>query len=111
MTARRSTRFLHPQFTLRSIATDTPVDRESWLRDALSGRIAGTGFSYDELTVIQSGDTAICDNRLTFTATIDGRDWSPTTYQTDVWLREDGRWRVIRRHSSQPVGRSGAMRA
>ena len=102
---------LHPQFTLRSSASDAVVDRASWIESVLSGRVAGTAFTYDEMTVTVSGDTAIVDNRATFTGTIDGRDWSRTTYQTDVWVREDGPWRVIRRHSSLPVGNEGGMQA
>jgi ketosteroid isomerase-like protein len=102
---------LAPEFKLRSMATDTPLTRDRWLEDALSGRVAATEVRYDEMDVVVMGDTAVVDSLVTFEATIDGKDWSKTTYTTDVWTRRDGQWQVVRRHASAPVGRGGAMQA
>ena len=104
-------RLLHPEFTLRSIASDDLVDRATWQADAVSGRIVGTSFDFRDLTVTEAGDAAVVDARLSFTGTIDGADWSATTYITDVWTHEDGSWRVMRRHASREVGHGGEMRA
>src|SRR5689334_10013320 len=73
-------RFLHPRFTLRSIATDTLVDRAAWHDEAVGGRVVGTSFRYDDMTVVEAGDAAIVDARLAFTGEIAGEDWSTTTY-------------------------------
>jgi hypothetical protein len=36
-------------------------------------------------------------------ATFDSRDWSGEVYLTDVWVRRDGRWQLVRRHASNVV--------
>jgi uncharacterized protein (TIGR02246 family) len=102
---------LAPEFQLRSMATDTPLSRDEWLEGALSGRVAATAVRYDEMDVSVLADTAVVDSLLTFEAAIDGEDWSRSAYCTDVWVRRDGHWQVVRRHSSAPVGRSGEMQA
>jgi ketosteroid isomerase-like protein len=102
---------LAPEFRLRSVATDTVVDRAEWLRQAASGRVAGTGFEYEELDVEVIGDVAVSMSRTRQEATIDGRDWSATLHITDVWVRRGGRWQVVARHASVPVGRAGEMTA
>ena len=100
---------LAPEFRLRSVATDTIVDRDEWLLQAASGRIAGTLFEYEQLQVTVTEDTAVAMSRTRQEATIDGRDWSATLHVTDVWVRRDGAWTVVARHASHPVGRSGAQ--
>jgi hypothetical protein len=102
---------LAPEFRLRSMTTDSPVSRDDWLEEALSGRVAASDVRYDEMAVDVIGDTAVVDSLLTFTGSIEGDDWSRSTYCTDVWVRRDGLWQVVRRDSSAPVGRSGEMRA
>jgi uncharacterized protein (TIGR02246 family) len=102
---------LAPEFRLRSMATDTPLSRDEWLEGALSGRVAATTVRFDEIEVNVVNDTAVVDSLLTFEATIEGDDWSRSTYCTDVWVRRDGLWQVLRRHASAPVGRSGEMQA
>ena len=104
-------RLLHPEFTLRSIASDDLVDRATWRADAVGGRIRGTSFEYRDVTVVEAGDAAVVDAQLSFSGTIDGADWSATTHVTDVWTREDGSWRVLRRHASRAVGHGGKMQA
>ena len=98
-----------PEFRLRSVATDTIVDRTEWLRQASSGRVAGTAFDYEEIDVRVIGDTAVAMSRTSQSASIDGRDWSATLHITDVWVRSEDGWRVVARHASHPVGRTGAM--
>jgi ketosteroid isomerase-like protein len=102
---------LAPEFTLRSMATDTPLTRDKWLDGALSGRVAASSVRFDEMNVVVIGDTAVVDSLLTFEAAIEGEDWSKTTHCTDVWVRRDGQWQVVRRHASALVGHSGEMRA
>ena len=98
---------LAPEFRLRSVATDMIVDRDEWLQQAGSGRIAGTAFEYEELHVEVIGDAAVTMSRTRQEATIDGGDWSATLHVTDVWVRRDGAWTVVARHASHPVGRGG----
>lgn len=100
---------LAPEFRLRSVTTDTIVDRDEWLRQAGSGRVTGTSFTYDEMDVEVIGDTAVTVSRTAQEATIDGADWSATLHISDVWVRRDGTWQVVLRHASRPVGHSGEM--
>ena len=102
---------LAPEFRLRSVATDQIVDRDEWLAQAGSGRIAGTAFDYEEMLVEVVGDTAVTMSRTRQEATIDGSDWSATLHVTDVWVRRDGAWQVIARHGSPLVGRTGSQSA
>jgi ketosteroid isomerase-like protein len=102
---------LAPEFTLRSMATDTPLTRDKWLEGALSGRVAASSVRFDEMNVVVIDDTAVVDSLLTFEAAIEGEDWSKTTHCTDVWVRRDGQWQVVRRHASALVGHAGEMQA
>lgn len=104
-------RLLAPEFRLRSVATDSIVNREDWLSQAASGRIAGTAFVYETMDVEVTGDTAVTMSRTRQEAAIDGRDWSATLHVTDVWVRRGGEWAVVARHASPLVGRTGAQSA
>jgi uncharacterized protein (TIGR02246 family) len=96
-----------PEFRLRSVATDSIIDREAWLHQMASGRISGTEFEYEQLDVRVVGDTAVTMSRTRQVASINGRDWSATLHVTDVWVRRDGDWSVVARHASPLVGRVG----
>lgn len=102
---------LAPGFQLRSITTDSLVDRATWIANSVDGSVRGSAFAYHHMHVTVDGDTAVADSLLQFEATIDGKDWSTRAWCTDVWTRRAGRWQVLKRHSSPPVGREGAMRA
>ena len=104
-------RLLAPEFRLRSVATDTIVDRDEWLRQVREGRVQATAFSYDEMAVEVLGDTAVTMSRTTQQAKIADRDWSATLNVTDVWVRRDGAWQVVARHASRPAGAGGEMSA
>lgn len=102
---------LGAEFRLRSVATDSVIDREEWLRQAASGRIAGTAFVYEEMDVSVVGDTAVTMSRTRQEALIDGRNWDATLHITDVWVRRNDGWQVIARHASPLVGRAGPQTA
>jgi hypothetical protein len=102
---------LAPEFRLRSVATDTIVDRAEWLRQVREGRVRATGFSYDEMAIEVVGDTAVTMSRTTQQAKIADRDWSATLNVTDVWVRRNGTWQVVARHASRPAGAGGEMSA
>ena len=107
----RCEELIAPGFRLRSVATDTLVDRDEWLRQVESRRVTGTSFDYEDMDVQVTGDTAVTMSRTTQSAEIAGCDWSATLNVTDVWVRDpgDGQWRVVARHASPPVGRGGEM--
>ena len=91
---------LAPEFTLTSARTDRLVDRAEWLR--LLDTTRSESFEYSDFLVQVFGDAAVVKSRLTQVATVGGQPWNATFMVTDVWIRRDGRWQVVARHSSTP---------
>src|SRR5688572_9262701 len=91
---------LAPEFTLTSARTDQIVDRAGWL--ALLDRVANESFEYTDFRIDVFGDAAVVRSRLSQVARVDDRPWDATFMLTDVWIRRDGRWQVVARHSSTP---------
>lgn len=91
---------LASDFVLRG---EPDTDRETWLRDAVS-LCWGPSWDVQKLTVREQADTQIATFILNFY-----RD--PMTCRvapmrsliTDIWIREEGRWKLGMRHSG-PVG-------
>jgi hypothetical protein len=75
------------------------VDRAEWLENA-SGPYELDEYAYEELDVDVYGSTAVLCSRYRQTARLGGRDLSGTFLVTDVWVRRDGRWQVVRRHAT-----------
>lgn len=92
---------LAPEFTLTSARTDRLMPRDAWLEAAMT-RTVNESFRYDDFRIDIFTDAAVVKSRLTQRATVDGQDWSGTFQITDVWIRRDGRWQVVARHSSTP---------
>jgi ketosteroid isomerase-like protein len=90
-------RYLADEFVLTS-NQGLRMDRATWLDIALN-RVSGAG-GYSDVSVRVYGDAAVMLSLWTMTATIDGKDWSGTSFITDVWVKRDDRWQVVTRHSS-----------
>lgn len=75
------------------------LGREEWL-ERMAGPYAIEDFTYEEIDVEVYGDTAVLTSRYRQTARLDGRDLSGSYLVTDVWVRRDGRWQVVRRHAT-----------
>jgi ketosteroid isomerase-like protein len=73
-------------------------------RDALLAAAAGPydieEFSYEEIDPEVYGNTAVLVSRYRQVARFDGRDLSHDMNVTDVWVRRDGRWQIVRRHAT-----------
>ena len=95
---------LAPEFTLVSARTDRLVDRAGWL--ALLDTVKGEAFTYDDIQVDVFGDAAVVHARATQVARVGGQRWDGSFVLTDVWVRRDGRWQVVARHSSTPPART-----
>ena len=66
----------------------------------------GPGFRAPEFLDVRVqvyGDAAVMTSRNILQATFDGKDWSGDHALTDVWVRRNGRWQIVRRHSSKLV--------
>jgi ketosteroid isomerase-like protein len=95
---------LAPEFTLTSARSDQIVDRVAWLR--LLDQVHAESFEYSDFLVQVFGDAAVVKSRLTQVASVAGQPWNETFMLTDVWVRRDGRWQVVARHSSIPPAKA-----
>jgi hypothetical protein len=75
------------------------LDRHAFL-EAAAGAYQIDEFAYDELDPEVYGNTAVCVSRYRQTARLDGKDVSGTLHVTDIWVRRDSRWQIVRRHAS-----------
>jgi ketosteroid isomerase-like protein len=57
-------------------------------------------YSFDDVKVHVYGDTAVMRSRYQQHATVFGKDRSGELLVTDVWVKRDGRWQVVARHTS-----------
>src|SRR5204862_7502769 len=76
-----------------------PMTRAQWLEAAREGYTI-VSFAYEEIDPVVSGDTGVVHSRYSQVASYLTVSLSNVFRLTDVWSREDGRWRVVARHSS-----------
>jgi ketosteroid isomerase-like protein len=88
---------LAPEFTLLGAAGE--LDRDGLL-DAAAGRYVIDDFGYEEIDPEVYGNTAVVVSRYRQEARFDGRDVSARLHVTDVWVRRQSRWRIVRRHAT-----------
>ena len=88
---------LADEFTLDGAAGR--LDREGLLA-AAKGAYEIEDFAYEEIDPDVYGSTAVVVSRYRQQAAFDGRDLSLALRVTDVWVRRDGRWQIVRRHAT-----------
>ena len=91
-------RLLADEFEL--VAARGVIDRAAWLHAALH-EIEVRDFRYEDPRVRVYGEVAVMLSGWHQEATMAGRDWSGDFRLTDTWVRRDGRWQVVLRHSTQ----------
>jgi ketosteroid isomerase-like protein len=74
------------------------VDRAGWL--AMGTDYDIREFEYLESDIHVYGATAVSNSQYRQMATFKGQDLSLLFYLTDVWVKRDGSWQVVTRHSS-----------
>jgi hypothetical protein len=70
------------------------------LLEAAAGAYAIEEFSYLEIDPELYGNTAVVVSRYQQKAKIGRRDASGELRVTDVWVRRDARWQIVRRHAT-----------
>ena len=86
-------RLLADDFRLSSVGGVAPVvPRDLWL-DTLP-RLETRSLGWEVLEERQFGDVGVVRVRLTWDASLDGRDLAGEYAVTDVFSRADGRWRA-----------------
>ena len=88
---------LGAEFSLLGAAGE--LDREGFL-EAAAGPYEIEDFSYEEIDLQVYGNTAVIVSRYRQQARLDGRDLTRELKVTDVWVRRDARWRLVRRHAT-----------
>lgn len=88
---------LADEFTLQGAAGQ--LDRAGLL-EAAAGAYEIDEFGYEEIDPEIYGNTAVLVSRYWQTGRLDGRDVSHRMNVTDIWLRRDARWQIVRRHAT-----------
>jgi ketosteroid isomerase-like protein len=91
-------RILAEEFVL--VAARGVVDRAAWM-DATMHQVEVRAFRYEDAQVRVYGEVAVMLTGWHQEATMGGREWSGDFRMTDTWVRRDGRWQVVLRHSTQ----------
>ena len=101
---RRLEEILAPEFTLTSARSDQLVDRAAWL--GFLDQARAESFEYSDFRIDVFGDAAVVRSKGHQRATVADRRWDGTFLLSDIWIRRDGRWQVVARHSSMPPVKS-----
>ena len=72
--------------------------RDRWLASLPDYIIHSAEFS--DVVIKVYGETAVMRSRCRQSATVFGKDRSGEMLVTDVWVKRDGRWQVVARHTS-----------
>ena len=90
-------RILGEEYALMATGIGT-MPRDNWLA-ALPDYITHA-VEYSDVTVRVYGETGVMRSRCKQSATVFGKDRSGEMLVTDVWVKRDGRWQVVARHTS-----------
>lgn len=74
------------------------VPRAAWL--AFLPQYVVHSYEFTDVKVHVYGDAAVMRSRYKQSATVGGKDRSGEMLVTDVWVKRDGRWQVVARHTS-----------
>ncbi len=85
------------EFTLNGAAGE--MGREAFL-DAAAGPYEIDDWAYEEIDPEIYGDTAVIVSRYRQTGRLAGRDVSHRMHVTDVWIRRNAHWQIVRRHAT-----------
>ena len=85
------------EFTLLGAAG--ALDRAGLL-EAAAGPYEIDSFAYEEIDTEIYGNTAVIVSRYTQAGHLNGRDVSADMHVTDIWVRRDSHWQIVRRHAT-----------
>jgi ketosteroid isomerase-like protein len=95
-------KFMADEFTLTSAySSGDLVTKEQFLKNVQS--VNQKEITFHDASVKIYGDVAILKARITDNYTMNGQDRSGDYLITDVWVKREGQWQVVTRHSSVPM--------
>lgn len=91
---------IHPRFTLIGTRSTGPftLNREEWLDAVQKRELVSIDLDIKDAVVLD--DVMVGTVEARWRVSYLGREIEDSVLLTDVWVREDGRWQVVRRHSS-----------
>lgn len=98
--AERLRTLIHPRFTLIGTRSTGPftLNREEWLEAVQKRELVSIDLDIKDAVVFEDMMVGTVEAR--WRVSYLGREIEDSVLLTDVWVREDGRWQVVRRHSS-----------
>lgn len=104
----RLERLIHPRFVLIAARGTSPfvLDRDSWLEAIQRRDVVAIDLSIRDSVAF--GDVMIGTVEARWQVRYLGRTIDDCVLLTDVWVRDDDRWQVVRRHSSPLPAGEGA---
>lgn len=88
---------LGTEYALRA-STLGEMTRAQWLA-ALPEYVVHS-YGFDDVRIDVYGEVGLMRSRYRQQATVFGKDRSGELLVTDVWVKRDGRWQIVARHSS-----------
>jgi ketosteroid isomerase-like protein len=96
------TRILGDSFEMRSaLAPSGPVPAGDWVRNAVH-EFHLRSFRISEMAVRELGTVAVVSFRLAQEGELGGKEESAECFVADVWMRQDGAWKVAARYAAAP---------
>lgn len=91
---------IHPQFKLIGTMASGPftLSREEWLNAIQKRELIDIEIAIQDSALFESVMVGTVEAR--WRVSYLGREIEDRVLLTDVWVHEDGRWQVVRRHSS-----------
>ena len=91
---------IHPRFVLIGTRSSGPfvIDREEWLAAVQQREIVSIDLDIRDAVVLE--DMMIGTIEARWKVKYLGGEIDDCVLLTDVWIREEGRWQAVRRHSS-----------
>lgn len=105
--AERLRTLIHPRFTLIGTRSTGPftLNRDEWLEAVQKRELISIDLDIKDAVVFE--DVMVGTVEARWRVSYLGREIEDSVLLTDVWVREGGRWQVVRRHSSPiPVATS-----
>jgi ketosteroid isomerase-like protein len=95
-------RFMADEFTLTSAySSGDLVTRDQFIKNVQS--VNQKEITFHDAKVKIYADIAVLKARITDNYSMNGQDRSGDYLITDVWVKRDGQWQVVTRHSSIPM--------
>jgi hypothetical protein len=92
-------RLVADEFVLWASGRLGVLNRTTWIQAALA--IEWQSFEFLEFNVLEYVTAAVVNSRMSQAGALEGQDISGQFLVTDVWVQQNGSWRLVTRHASR----------